>query len=283
MPLLRRLAGALLAVIALALASPAQAALDFSGPPSPTALATMWMQARADLRGAAADAAALREQAPAEDILLETRRQLAIADADYRIRVAARTEQVVVYAVAVDGGVADGVRQRLDSGDIAPLNAAVAGLQALWKLAGIDDLSLIRVRYNRDFNRSAPVAQLLDYYRAAGNRYGIDWTFLAAINYVESDFGRVNGPSSAGALGPMQFMPSTWQAYGNGGDVMNPRDAIEGAARYLQAMGGPGDMDRAIYRYNNDRDYVRSINSFAAAFRADPTWLETMYYWSTAG
>ncbi len=64
---------------------------------------------------------------------------------------------------------------------------------------------------------------------------------------------------------------------------MNPHDSIEAAARYLRAMGGPGNMTQAIYRYNNDSDYVASIKGFAAAFRSDPTWVDRMYYWSTAG
>jgi membrane-bound lytic murein transglycosylase B len=127
------------------------------------------------------------------------------------------------------------------------------------------------------------VAALLAYYRAAAARTGLDWTYLAAINFIESDFGRVNGPSSAGALGPMQFLPSTWQEYGGGSDVMSPHDAIMGAALLLARNGAPANYDRAIFRYNHDLDYVAAVKEYAAAMRADPLWLTRLYYWSTFG
>jgi Transglycosylase SLT domain len=74
-------------------------------------------------------------------------------------------------------------------------------------------------------------------YQQAGRAYGIPWTVLAGIGKVESDHGRNDGPSSAGALGPMQFLPSTWATYGDGGNIYNPADAIPAAARYLLANG----------------------------------------------
>ena len=86
----------------------------------------------------------------------------------------------------------------------------------------------------------------------------------------------------------MQFMPPTWAAYGQGGDVNAPRDAILGAARYLAANGFAGDPDRAIYRYNNANQYVRAVTDFAAVMAADPTtfgsyYLWDVYYFTTAG
>jgi hypothetical protein len=54
----------------------------------------------------------------------------------------------------------------------------------------------------------------------------------AAVNFVESAFGRVRSSSSAGVQGPMQFLPSTWAAHGLGGDVHDPRDAGLGAANW---------------------------------------------------
>src|SRR5487761_1557726 len=76
---------------------------------------------------------------------------------------------------------------------------------------------------------SIPASYLADF-KAAGTRYGIPWTVLAAIGQVESGFGANDGPSSAGALGPMQFEPSTWAQYGAGGNIMDPADAIPAAA-----------------------------------------------------
>ncbi|MDP9341995.1 MAG: lytic transglycosylase domain-containing protein [Actinomycetota bacterium] len=91
-----------------------------------------------------------------------------------------------------------------------------------------------------------PARVLLGYYREAQRRFHVSWTVLAAVNYIESKFGRVVSASSAGAQGPMQFIPSTWAAYGLGGDVHDPHDAILGAANYLHASGAPGDYARAV-------------------------------------
>ena len=92
-----------------------------------------------------------------------------------------------------------------------------------------------------------PANYLADF-KKAGTTYGIPWTVLAAIGEVESGFGANDGPSSAGALGPMQFEPSTWAAYGDGGNIMNPDDAIPAAARLLVAHGAPGNLQQAHLR-----------------------------------
>ena len=67
----------------------------------------------------------------------------------------------------------------------------------------------------------------------------------------------------------MQFMPATWAAYGLGGDISDPRDAILGAANYLHANGAPGDETRALFRYNPSSDYVRAVSRYARRIRAD--------------
>jgi hypothetical protein len=106
---------------------------------------------------------------------------------------------------------------------------------------------------------------LLPIYQAAGAAYGIPWQVLAAINEVETDYGRDLNVSSAGAEGWMQFMPSTWGQYGvdvnNDGfeDPYNPADAIFGAARYLKAAGGDSDIRGAIFAYNHSQAYVNSV------------------------
>jgi len=113
--------------------------------------------------------------------------------------------------------------------------------------------------------------------------YGVDASYLASINFIESNFGRINGPSSAGAEGPMQFLPGTWRQYGQGGNIDDPHDSILAAARLLVHNGAPGNMRQAIFHYNNDYDYVDAVEFFARAYRADPRWLDRMYYWNTTG
>ena len=103
---------------------------------------------------------------------------------------------------------------------------------------------------------------LLPIYQAAGTEYGIPWQVLAAINEIETDYGRNLSVSSAGALGWMQFIPSSWATYGvdaNGDgkkDPYNPVDAIFAAARYLRAAGGDKDINQAIFAYNHADWYV---------------------------
>ena len=104
-------------------------------------------------------------------------------------------------------------------------------------------------------------------------------SILAAINLVESAFGRVRSASEAGARGTMQFLPATWRAYGMGGDIDDPRDAILAAANYLRRSGAPGDIDRALFAYNHSRAYVRAIRRFAARMRADERTFLTLYAW----
>ena len=132
-----------------------------------------------------------------------------------------------------------------------------------------------------------PPDELLGYYREAEAAFRIPWYFLASINLVESRMGRIRGDSSAGAQGPMQFMPATWAAYGQG-DVNNYRDAIMGAARYLKAAGAPGDMPRALFAYNHSIPYVNAITLYADAMRIDEKvfrgyWGWQVYYWMESG
>jgi hypothetical protein len=106
---------------------------------------------------------------------------------------------------------------------------------------------------------------LLPIYQAAGTEYGVKWEVLAAINEIETDYGRNLNISSAGALGWMQFMPATWKQYGTDAnrdgrkDPFNPVDAIFAAARYLRAAGADDDLRRAIFAYNHADWYVESV------------------------
>ncbi len=106
---------------------------------------------------------------------------------------------------------------------------------------------------------------LLPIYQAAGTEYGIPWQVLAGINEIETDYGRNLNISSAGAVGWMQFLPSTfkqWAVDANGDgkkDPFNPVDAIFTAARYLKAAGGDKDIKRGIFAYNHADWYVNSV------------------------
>ena len=106
---------------------------------------------------------------------------------------------------------------------------------------------------------------LLPIYQAAGIQYGIRWEVLAAINEIETDYGRNLNVSSAGAVGWMQFLPSTWKRYGVDAnkdglrDPYNPVDAVFAAARYLRAAGADTDLRKAIFAYNHADWYVDSV------------------------
>ena len=106
---------------------------------------------------------------------------------------------------------------------------------------------------------------LLPIYQAAGIQYDVPWQVLAAINEIETDYGRNLSVSTAGAVGWMQFLPSTWKRWGvdaNGdgiADPYNPADAIFTAARYLQAAGASKNISQAIFAYNHAGWYVQSV------------------------
>lgn len=111
-------------------------------------------------------------------------------------------------------------------------------------------------------------ARLAPIYAAAASRYrlgSLGPAVLAAINSVETDFGRNLSVSSAGAVGWMQFMPATWRSYGvdadgdGRADPYSPADAIHAAARYLRASGAPADWSRAIFAYNHAGWYVDRV------------------------
>lgn len=125
----------------------------------------------------------------------------------------------------------------------------------------------------------APAEELLASYREAEAAFGIPWRYLAAINLVETGMGRIRGTSTAGAQGPMQFLPATWAAYGAGGDINDPRDAIMGAARYLAANNGAEDIAFALYRYNHSERYVLGVRIYADLIAEHPRAFLGYYRW----
>jgi hypothetical protein len=120
-------------------------------------------------------------------------------------------------------------------------------------------------------------ANWLDLFKKSAAQYcsGMSWTVLAAIAEIESGDGANDGPSSAGALGPMQFLPSTWAIWGIDGfgpagppDIMNPLDAVPSAARMLCADGGgnPATLASAIFSYNHATWYVNEVLALASEY-----------------
>lgn len=124
-----------------------------------------------------------------------------------------------------------------------------------------------------------PPDLLREHYDAAAERFDVRWELLAAVNFVESGFGRLRNSSVAGAQGPMQFIPATWEAYGMGGDIDDPRDAILGAANYLSASGAPEDQEGALFAYNRSTSYGEAVSRHAEAIDRDPRHFYALYAW----
>ena len=132
-----------------------------------------------------------------------------------------------------------------------------------------------------------PADELLADYRVAEAATGIAWYWLAAIHLQETRMGRIIGTSSAGAVGPMQFLPSTFQRCCIG-DPTNTRDAIIGAATYLSQSGGPADMHAALDQYNPSESYIAAVTAFAENMRDNPQLYAAyrewqVFYTSSAG
>jgi Transglycosylase SLT domain len=127
--------------------------------------------------------------------------------------------------------------------------------------------------------RARPAPELLSYYREAQRKFKIPWNVLAAVNFVETKFGKLRSSSAAGAQGPMQFMPATWRRYGLGGNVHDAHDAILGAANYLHASGAPQNLRNALHHYNPSSVYVDAVVRYARRLGADRTMFYALYNW----
>jgi hypothetical protein len=172
--------------------------------------------------------------------------------------------QLACLRVAAHPGWASLVTQR-----VAPARRAAAGADIA---ATADLVALTRPRPRlppwRILAAENPATLRADY-RATQAATGVGWSYLAAINFVETDFGRVAGPSSAGAQGPMQFMPATWAVYGHG-NIHRPRNAILAAGRFLAAHGAARSIGSALYAYDPSWRYVDAVLRYARRLRADP-------------
>ncbi|MCU1488386.1 MAG: hypothetical protein JWN67_5132 [Actinomycetia bacterium] len=208
-----------------------------------------------------------------------------IADDDPRVARAAHVEQVAMRALAD--------HPAWDADVLAALPVAYRPIAVDDAAAGRDLRSLVKSPKPNlpawTIVEPAPADELKRDYQEGQARFGVPWEYLAAVHLVETKMGRLRGTSTAGAKGPMQFLPSTWAAYGGGGDIESNHDAIIGAARYLAANGGGrGDLHNALYRYNPTEKYVRAVTRYAERMRIDPAayrgyWGWQVYYWSTLG
>jgi len=238
----------LVGIVAIAVAAAARAAPGPRAaiPRDPAGLARTLVSTKAALADAIdAWRASGESQVPDEvtlDALYDQRIELLLAE---RPRLARSTLQ------RVSANLAAGVRSNL------------IAKRELWRLTP----TTRRHRF-----RTGPAlspAMLLRYYRAAQGRFDVSWNLLAAVNFVETAFNKLRNESATGAQGPMQFMPATWRAYGLGGNVHDPQDAILGAANYLHANGAPRNVRRALFRYNPSALYVDAVLRYAARIRAD--------------
>jgi len=178
---------------------------------------------------------------------------------------------LVVLVVALGGAAAA-------TGASGPVFTIVASAPAMAPLASAETpnasggIVLPPAYLTRRESAGLPFSTLQGLWQNAGATYGIPWQVLAAINKVESNFGRNMGPSSAGAIGWMQFMPSTWDRWGMDAnadgiaDPWNPDDAIFAAARYLAAAGGRTDISRGVFAYNHAQWYVDEILDLARLY-----------------
>ena len=175
-----------------------------------------------------------------------------------------------------------GTNRRLARGVLARLPRHVAGeardtIAARRALEAIPPSGNLRPRIRVGPAQAA--GRLRRHYAAAQRRFGVQWYVLASVNFIESSFGRLRNLSTAGARGPMQFIPSTWRAYGMGGNIEDPRDAILGAANYLRASGAPRRLRRALFAYNHSSHYVDAVLRYASRMRRDPRAFYAYYSW----
>lgn len=219
----------------------------------------------------------------AEDLVADERALRDPSTPEAALTQAARRQQVAYRAIGRHPEWDGIIRPRIPADLVAFYDRNVNARRQLAALAQPKDtLPAWRI------NPPPPAEVLLGAYREAEAASGVSWNFLAAINLIETHFGSVSGTSSAGAQGPMQFMPSTFATYGKGGDIHSPRDSIMAAGNYLAANGFTNDPDRALFRYNNADEYVRAVSDYAAAIAADPAVFAAFYRWdvyyvSTAG
>jgi membrane-bound lytic murein transglycosylase B len=258
LPAHARRAALLLAALALVPAAGAAPEPGATLPRTPSAVAAALVQTRSELsRGIDGWLKSAKPSTgPPQDVVLD-----------------ALFEQRIYRMLARNDRLARATTERLPAPAAAAARDVVAAHRELFRLTPPISARGIRT------GAAAPAGELLRYYREGERRYGVSWRVLAAVNFVESAFNKLRSRSAAGAQGPMQFMPATWRAYGRGGDVHDPHDAILGAANYLHANGAPRDLRRALHAYNPSAAYVDAVLRYARRVGADRRAFYELYSW----
>lgn len=183
-------------------------------------------------------------------------------------------EQRIVRTLAARPALAERTLDRLPRGVRREPAANVRAGRALFEhFRPVSEVPDFRIR------RASGADVLLAHFRDAEERFAVSWEVLAAIMLVETRMGRIRSRSSAGAVGPMQFLPSTWAVYGMGGNVRDPRDAVLGAANYLRASGAPADYGAALHAYNPVDAYVTAVWRYARTMMRSPRSYYAYYNW----
>jgi hypothetical protein len=183
-------------------------------------------------------------------------------------------EQRIYRVLAANDRLAAAVLGRLDGGLAAEARSNVRAGGALY-----DHFSPVKTLPDFRTRAPEPADRLLRFFEEGQRRFGVTWQTLAAVMLIETRMGRIASSSSAGAQGPMQFIPSTWAAYGLGGDIRDEHDAVLGAANYLHANGAPGNDRAALFHYNPVPAYVAAVTGYANAMTRDPELFYAYYNW----
>jgi hypothetical protein len=183
-------------------------------------------------------------------------------------------EQRIYRVLAAHDRLAAAVLDRFDGPLAAEARSNVRAGGALY-----DHFSPLKTLPDFRTRAPEPADLLLRYFEEGERRFGVDWELLAAVMLIETRMGRIASSSSAGAQGPMQFIPTTWDAYGLGGNVHEERDAVLGAANYLSASGSPANDRAALFHYNPVQAYVTAVTAYANAMSRDRDLFYAYYNW----
>ncbi len=201
---------------------------------------------------------------------LNTRLEAANAAAAQALGAADKARQALATAQQTDQEIRDKIALAAQQAELNRLSAELAE-----SLAAVSSSSGASAGYAPITATNLPDSLRALYMRGAATECpGLPWNVLAGIGQVETDHGQNKNVSSAGAMGPMQFMPATWAVYGVDGDgdgvadILDQADAIFSAAHYLCANGGGNSatLYRAIFDYNHSDYYVNTVLAVAAQY-----------------